>query len=207
MAVNTPIQGTAADVVKLAMSVIARRLADSGATVLLMAGGDGMGPVYETAEMIVETVAARGLREEGLFRQSGSMESMAELRTRLLAGEDEAEAAENTKDLAALAPSLSAQQLARAGHDVTLFASGDSQTAATLVPVVPRGQARIRNGLAGLVVTREPGHHFRRLQPMLIELRGKLDEIGAHRRVRTAEQHRPHQGASGGFRARAGPRG
>jgi glycosyltransferase involved in cell wall biosynthesis len=30
------------------------------------------------------------------------------------------------------------EELVRRGHDVTLFASGDSQTAATLVPVVPR---------------------------------------------------------------------
>jgi nucleoside-diphosphate-sugar epimerase len=30
------------------------------------------------------------------------------------------------------------EELVRHGHDVTLFASGDSQTAATLVPVVPR---------------------------------------------------------------------
>ena len=30
------------------------------------------------------------------------------------------------------------EELVRRGHDVTLFASGDSRTAATLVPVVPR---------------------------------------------------------------------
>src|ERR1700742_3271887 len=30
------------------------------------------------------------------------------------------------------------EELIAQGHDVTLFASGDSQTAATLVPVVPR---------------------------------------------------------------------
>jgi glycosyltransferase involved in cell wall biosynthesis len=29
------------------------------------------------------------------------------------------------------------EELVRRGHDVTLFASGDSRTAATLVPVVP----------------------------------------------------------------------
>ncbi len=31
------------------------------------------------------------------------------------------------------------EELVRRGHDVTLFASGDSQTAAKLVPIVPRG--------------------------------------------------------------------
>ena len=35
--------------------------------------------------------------------------------------------------------SLLTEELVRRGHDVTLFASGDSQTAATLVPVCPRG--------------------------------------------------------------------
>ena len=35
--------------------------------------------------------------------------------------------------------SLLTEELVRRGHEVTLFASGDSQTAATLVPVCPRG--------------------------------------------------------------------
>ena len=35
--------------------------------------------------------------------------------------------------------SLLTEELVRRGHDVTLFASGDSRTAATLVPVCPRG--------------------------------------------------------------------
>ncbi|HKG27933.1 MAG TPA: glycosyltransferase, partial [Thermomicrobiales bacterium] len=35
--------------------------------------------------------------------------------------------------------SLLTEELVRRGHDVTLFASGDSQTAATLVPVCPSG--------------------------------------------------------------------
>jgi glycosyltransferase involved in cell wall biosynthesis len=35
--------------------------------------------------------------------------------------------------------SLLTEELVRRGHDVTLFASGDSQTSATLVPVCPRG--------------------------------------------------------------------
>jgi glycosyltransferase involved in cell wall biosynthesis len=35
--------------------------------------------------------------------------------------------------------SLMTEELVRRGHDVTLFASGDSETAANLVPVVPRG--------------------------------------------------------------------
>jgi glycosyltransferase involved in cell wall biosynthesis len=35
--------------------------------------------------------------------------------------------------------SLLTEELVRRGHDVTLFASGDSETAATLVPICPRG--------------------------------------------------------------------
>jgi glycosyltransferase involved in cell wall biosynthesis len=35
--------------------------------------------------------------------------------------------------------SLLTEELVRRGHDVTLFASGDSETAATLVPVCPKG--------------------------------------------------------------------
>ncbi|MCC7023472.1 MAG: glycosyltransferase, partial [Thermomicrobiales bacterium] len=35
--------------------------------------------------------------------------------------------------------SLLTEELVRRGHEVTLFASGDSRTAATLVPVSPRG--------------------------------------------------------------------
>jgi glycosyltransferase involved in cell wall biosynthesis len=44
--------------------------------------------------------------------------------------------------------SLLTEELVRRGHDVTLFASGDSQTAATLVPVCPRGLRRDMVGLA-----------------------------------------------------------
>src|SRR5579871_2514338 len=35
--------------------------------------------------------------------------------------------------------SVLTEELVRRGHDVTLFATGDSVTAATLVPVVPQG--------------------------------------------------------------------
>ena len=44
--------------------------------------------------------------------------------------------------------SLPTEELVRRGHEVTLFASGDSRTAATLVPVCPRGLRRDMVGLA-----------------------------------------------------------
>jgi glycosyltransferase involved in cell wall biosynthesis len=46
------------------------------------------------------------------------------------------------------------EELVRQGHDITLFASGDSQTSAELVPCVPQGLrlAGIRDHLASLLV-------------------------------------------------------
>ncbi len=44
--------------------------------------------------------------------------------------------------------SLLTEELVLRGHEVTLFASGDSRTAATLVPVCPRGLRRDMVGLA-----------------------------------------------------------
>jgi len=46
------------------------------------------------------------------------------------------------------------EELVRQGHDVTLFASGDSETAATLVPAVPQGLrlAGVRDHTASILV-------------------------------------------------------
>src|SRR5690348_8324147 len=58
------------------------------------------------------------------------------------------------------------EELIRQGHDVTLFASGDSRTAAKLVPCVPQGLrlAGIRDHIASHLV-------------MLNEVRARADQF------------------------------
>ena len=49
-------------------------------------------------------------------------------------------------------------------------------------------EQRLRHGLARLVVQREAPHHFRLHHPMLVELRGELDEIARHACRRSSDR-------------------
>jgi glycosyltransferase involved in cell wall biosynthesis len=94
------------------------------------------------------------------------------------------------------------EELVRRGHDVTLFASGDSRTSAKLVPVVPRGLrlAGIRDaypaGLLALGMLYERAHEFDiihshmdyltlpfarlRTTPTVLTCHGRLDLLHVH---------------------------
>ncbi len=64
-------------------------------------------------------------------------------------------------------------ELTRRGHDVTLFASGDSTAPARLVPVVPRA-------LRALGLSTEPGPYLIATQLAVLRQAGSFDVVHAH---------------------------
>lgn len=58
-----------------------------------------------------------------------------------------------------------AEELVRRGHDVTLFASGESRTSARLVPVVPEPLWRSEFPLTGIAIWAQSGTCSDELEP------------------------------------------